>query len=85
VTNTSTHSAELTITSYDSSTPNVSTMTGVKLAGGATESLSTLVPTFMKQPGDTYVIATTKPVLVLSLTVPSRPRGLYVVSTLDGR
>jgi hypothetical protein len=85
VTNTSTHSVQVTITSYDSSKTNVSTMTGVKIAGGATESLATLVPSFMKQPDDTYVIATTKPVLVLSLTVPSRPRGLYVVSTLDGR
>jgi hypothetical protein len=84
VTNTSTHSAELTITSYESSKTNVSTMSGVKIAGGATENLSTLVPTFMKEPDDTYVIATAKPVLVLSLTVPSRPRGLFVVSTLDG-
>jgi hypothetical protein len=82
VTNTSTHSVELTITSYESSTTNVSAM---KIAGGATESLSTLVPTFVKEPDDTYVVAATKPVLVLSLTVPSRPRGLYVVSTLDGR
>jgi hypothetical protein len=85
LTNTSTHSAELTITSYNSSIRNVSTLSGVKLPGGATKDLSALVSSFMKEPGDTYLIATTKPVLVLSLTAPSRPRGLYVVSTLDGR
>jgi hypothetical protein len=85
VTNTSTHSVELTITSYDSSVKNVSTLSRVKLAGGATENLSSLISAFMKNPNDTYLIGTTKPVLVLSLTVPSRPRGLYVVSTLDGR
>jgi hypothetical protein len=85
VTNTSSRSAELTITSFDSSSKNVLTVSGVKIAGGVTEKLTTLIGTFMKEPSDTYVIATTKPVLVLSLTIPSRPRGLYVVSTLDGR
>jgi hypothetical protein len=85
VTNTSTHSVDLTITSYDPSSKDVDTQTGVKLAAGSTEALSTLIPSFMKEPGDTYDIATSKPVLVLSLTLPSRPLGLYVVSTLDGR
>ncbi len=85
VTNTSTHSVELTITSYNSTKTNVSKMASTKLAGGSTENLSNLITSFMKNPNDTYVIDTTKPVLVLSLTVPSRPRGLYIASTLDGR
>ncbi|HWD95217.1 MAG TPA: DUF5719 family protein [Acidimicrobiales bacterium] len=85
VTNTSAHSVPLTITSYDPSASDVGTLSGVKLAPGATENLSTIISAFMKEPNDTYVISTTKPVLVVSLTVPSRPRGLYVVSTLNGR
>lgn len=85
VTNTSSRSAELSITSFDPSNKGVFTVTGVKIAGGATVNLTTLIASFMKEPSDTYVISTAKPVLVLSLTIPSRPRGLYVVSTLDGR
>ncbi len=85
VTNTSTHSVKLTITSYSWSKGNTTTRSGTKLAGGAREDLSNLITSFMKDPNDTYVIGTTKPVLALSLTLPSRPRGLYVVSTLDGR
>jgi hypothetical protein len=85
VTNTSPRSAQLTITSFDPSNKNVFTVSGVKIAGGATEKLTALITTFMKEPSDTYIISTTKPVLVSSLTIPSRPRGLYVVSTLDGR
>ncbi|MGA7834301.1 MAG: DUF5719 family protein [Acidimicrobiales bacterium] len=86
VTNASTRSVTLTLVSYDSSDPNVVTVAGgVTLAGGATEKLSSLTSSFMAQPDDTYLISTTKPVLVLSLTQPSHPRGLYVVATLDGR
>ena len=85
VTNTSSRSAELSITFFDPSKKGVFTVTGVKIAGGATVKLATLIASFMKEPSDTYVISTAKPVLVLSLTIPSRPRGLYVVSTLDGR
>jgi hypothetical protein len=85
VTNTSLRDVELTVTSFDPSNKNVYTVSGVKIAGGATERLSSLVTNFMKEPSDTYVISSTTPTLVLSLTLPSRPRGLYVVSTLDGR
>ncbi len=85
VTNTSSRSVELTVTSFDPSNKKVFTASGMKIPGGVTEKLSSLVTTFMHEPGDTYVISTAKPVLVLSLTLPSRPRGLFVASTLDGR
>ncbi len=86
VTNTSSHRVTLTLTAYDTSNKAVATVaSGVTLAGGATEKLSSISSSFMVAPSDTYVIAAAKPVLVLSLTQPSRPRGLYVVATLDGR
>jgi hypothetical protein len=86
VTNTSSRSVSVTVTSFDASDKGVTTVArGVTLPGGATEELSSLTSSFMGEPGDTYVISGAKPVLVLSLTLPSRPRGLYVVATLDGR
>lgn len=83
LTNVAAHSDNLSITAYVGSAKGVTTK--ARLAGETSEPLASLVASFMKESQDTYVISTTKPTLVLSLTLPSRPRGLYEVATLDGR
>jgi hypothetical protein len=85
VTNTSSRTITLTIASLDSAQPNTMTVSGgIKLAGGATESLSTLIPS-IRRPHDAYLVSVSKPTIVVSLTLPSRPRGVNVLSPLDGR
>ena len=83
VTNTSSHNVVASLTSYGTSKSGV--VTEIRLAAKSTEALASLIPSFMKSPNDTYVVRRPSRVLVLSLTLPSRPRGLYEVATLDGR
>lgn len=80
VTNTSRHSIELTIAPYVGARKGA-VVSGVKLKSGATEALSSITPGFMAQAGDTYVITATRPSVVLSLTQPSRPRGIFIATT----
>jgi Family of unknown function (DUF5719) len=86
MTNTSSHTITVSIVTFSTTTTNVaSAAKGVKLAPGATESLeSTLTPSFSVA-GDAYLISASKPSLVVSLTLPSAPTGVDVVSPLDGR
>jgi hypothetical protein len=85
VTNTSTRALRLTVTTFHSSSPKVVTVSGnIKLKAGASEDLTTLFSTFGTA-GDAYLIRASSPSAVVSLTLPSRPRGVDVVVPLDGR
>ena len=85
LTNTSSRTITLTTSSFNSATPNVITMSGgMKLAGGATKRLSILFPSIATT-HDALLITASRPTLVASMTLPSRPRGVNVLTPLDGR
>jgi hypothetical protein len=39
----------------------------------------------LTRPAGTYLVTSSRPSAIVTLTLPSRPRGLYVVAPLDGR
>lgn len=85
VTNTAARGVRLTISTFDSATPKTLTVSGgITLKGGATTDLSSLFTTFGTA-GEAYLIRASRPTVVVSLTLPSRPRGVDVVAPLDGR
>jgi Family of unknown function (DUF5719) len=85
MTNVGSRTVTVDIASYITATPSViSGVGGIKLASGATESLASILHA-PKGSGDTYLVTATKSSLLVSLTLPSAPRGVDVVSPLDGR
>jgi hypothetical protein len=86
VTNTSSHLIKVNVSSYLSSSLTVVHDDGaIKLAGGQTQSLFLTIPSFSSTPSATYLVSSSKPSLVVALTLPTRPPGVYVVAPLDGR
>jgi hypothetical protein len=86
VTNTSSRPITIDVSSYLSTTLKVINNVGaIKLKGGQTESLFLTIPSFSGTPSETYLVSSSKPSMVVSLTLPSRPPGMYVVAPLDGR
>jgi hypothetical protein len=85
LTNTSTHAVRLTASTFDSSKAKSTSVAGnIRLKAGATENLATLFSAFGDS-NDGYLIRSSRPSIVASLTLPSRPRGIEVVAPLDGR
>jgi hypothetical protein len=85
LTNTSSRTITLKTSSFNTATPNVATTSsGMKLAAGATERLSTLFPSIATT-HDALLITASRPTLVVSMTLPSRPKGVNVLTPLDGR
>ncbi len=58
---------------------------GVKVAAGATTMLSSLLSAPLTRPAGTYLVTSSRPRAIVTLTLPSHPRGLYLVAPLDGR
>jgi hypothetical protein len=85
VTNTSSRTVSLKIVTYSSTTPSASAKPfSVKLAANATENLSTLIPSFATS-SDAFLISGSSPSLVVSMTLPSQPKGVNVVPPLNGK
>ncbi|HVA52803.1 MAG TPA: DUF5719 family protein [Acidimicrobiales bacterium] len=85
LTNTSSRTITLTTSSFSATNPNVTALTGGdRLDGGATVRLSTLMPS-VATTHDAILITASRPTLVVSMTLPSRPKGVNVVTPLDGR
>jgi hypothetical protein len=85
MTNVGSRTITVDIASYNTATPKViSGVGGIKLTAGATQSLTSILRA-PKGSSDTYLVSATKPSLLVSLTLPSSPRGVDVVSPLDGR
>jgi hypothetical protein len=86
VTNTSASPITVNVSSYLSSSLQVIRGVGlIKLTGNQTESLFLTIPSFSSTPSETYLVSSSKPSLVVSMTLPTRPPGVYVVAPLDGR
>jgi hypothetical protein len=84
VTNTSSHSVTVHVTTYVAKGQVVVTK-GITLAGGATATLTSLISAPLTRPAGTYLVTSSRPTLIVTLTLPSHPSGLYVVAPLDGR
>ena len=84
VTNTSSRATTVDVSTFNAPTSRVVT-SGINLSAGQTTSLFATIPSFSRSPSATYLLTSTKPSMVVSLTLPSRPVGLYVVTPLDGR
>ena len=88
VTNTSSKSVTLTFSTLTGSTTSVS---GVQrqLRANTTERVLTLLnspPTTLSTlRGSSLLVTSSRPVLMVTLTLPTRPRGTQVVAPLDGR
>lgn len=86
VTNTSSAPITVNVTSYRRTSLKVNSQVGaITLAGGQTESLFLSVPSFSSKPSATFLVSSSKPSMVVSLTLATRPPGVYVVAPLDGR
>jgi hypothetical protein len=86
VTNTSSRSVTLHVTTFGATSQSKDVTThGITLAGGTTTSLATLISTPLTRPAETYLVTSSRPSAIVTLTLPSRPRGLYVIAPLDGR
>jgi hypothetical protein len=85
MTNVSTRAITVSVASYNAATPTTVTGAGgIRLAPGSTKSLKTLL--YSSPPSsNTYLVTANRPDLVVSLTLPSTPSGVNVVSPLDGR
>ncbi len=85
-TNTSSHPVTLVISSLAPSSSKVtSAASPIDLAGGTSESLFAAIASFSRAPTDAYLLISSKPTVIVSLTSPSVPRGVEVVAPLDGR
>ena len=86
VTNTSPEPITLNVSSFRRTTLKViSGEVAIKLAGSQTQSLLLAIPSFSHKPNATYLVSSSKPSMVVSLTLPTRPLGVYVVAPLNGR
>jgi Family of unknown function (DUF5719) len=84
VTNTSSHSITVRVTTYVAKGQVVVTK-GITVAGGATTTLTSLISSPLARPAGTYLVTSSRPSSIVTLTLPSHPSGLYVVAPLDGR
>jgi hypothetical protein len=84
VTNTSAHSITLHVTTYAAKGQVIVTK-GIKVAAGVTTTLASLISSPLTRPAGTYLVTSSRPRAIVTLTLPSHPSGLYVVAPLDGR
>ncbi len=84
-TNTSSKSISIDVTTLPSSaTAHVSDL-HVHLDGDASASVRSLVPALTTLRGVRMIVQASRPSLIVTLTLPTRPAGMTVVSALDGR
>jgi hypothetical protein len=84
VTNASSRSVTVHVTTYATKGQVIVTK-GIKVAGGATVTLDSLLSSPLTRPAGTYLVTSSRPSAIVTLTLPSHPSGLYVVAPLDGR
>lgn len=89
--------ATLTNTSSRSITVNISTLpdpnaaaakstyTSFRLGANTTDTLKDVLPSLSSLVGVQMIVTASRPTLLVTLTLPTRPAGMTVVSPLDGR
>lgn len=84
LTNTSSRAITLTITRLPRGNGSP-TSTRVRVAANTSETLRSAVPSVAKLRGVVLIVRASRASLILTLTLPTRPAGMTVVSGLDGR
>lgn len=84
VTNTSSRAISLTFTTLSSSSPP-QRRPSVTLAGATTASLRTLVPSLTSLHHVVMLVTSSRPTMLITLTLPTSPAGTSVIAPLDGR
>jgi hypothetical protein len=85
LTNTSSKSISIDVTRLSSSGGATSIEGQLHLAGDTTESVGSALPTLHNLRGVVMIVQASRPSLIVTLTLPTRPAGMTVVSGLDGR
>jgi hypothetical protein len=85
VTNASHHPITVRITTYAASPAEKdATTSGVTLKAFTTVTLASVLGSSLPKPADSYLIVSSKPGAIVTLSLPSSPRGLFLQSPLDG-
>ncbi|MGD0852136.1 MAG: DUF5719 family protein [Acidimicrobiales bacterium] len=86
-TNTSSRSIEVDVATLPSAsaTSAKSTYTGFRLDANTTDTLKDVLPSLSTLRGVQMIVTASRPTLVVTLTLPTRPPGMTVVPPLDGR
>jgi len=84
VTNTSTHSVSFSLSDDNDGDVSGVSATPETIAAGATESLLSLAPTLATSTTSTFVLSASSNALLVGLTLPSSPKGEFVVYALNG-
>jgi hypothetical protein len=85
LTNTSSHSISLSISTLPSSRTTHFSDTVVHLDAKTTENVKSALPGLSDLRGVVMIVKASRPTLVVTLTLPTKPAGMTVVSGLDGR
>jgi hypothetical protein len=84
-TNTSSKPITISLDRLPNGGTGVSNPTNVRLNADATETLRAALPALANFRGGAILVTASRPTLVISMTLPTRPPGMTVVSPLDGR
>jgi len=85
LTNTSSKSISIDVTRLSRSGGAPSILSRLHLAGDTSESVHSALPALAKLRGVVMIVRASRPSLIVTLTLPTRPAGMTVVSGLDGR
>jgi hypothetical protein len=85
LTNTSSKSISIELTRLSRSGGATSVQSQLHLAGDTTESVRSALPALANLRGVVMIVQASRPSLIVTLTLPTRPAGMTVVSGLDGR
>jgi hypothetical protein len=87
LTNTSSRSIEVNISTLPSATATTakSTYTQFRLGANTTDTLKDVLPSLSSLLRVQMIVTASRPTLLVTLTLPTRPPGMTVVSPLDGR
>jgi hypothetical protein len=85
LTNTSSRSISVQVTRLSNSFGAHSIGGQLRLAGDTTESVQSAFPALANLRGVVMIVTASRPSLIVTLTLPTRPAGMTVVSGLDGR
>jgi hypothetical protein len=85
LTNTSSRSIAIDITTLANSRGAQAKNTEIHLAGSTSVSVHDAVPALSSLRGVVMIVKASRPTLVVTLALPTRPAGMTVVGGLDGR
>jgi len=85
LTNTSSKSISIDVTRLSRSGGAPSILSQLHLAGDTSESVRSVLPALANLRGVVMIVRASRPTLIVTLTLPTRPAGMTVVSGLNGR